>query len=100
MNEILRNPVTQLWHLSQRVTVYPELITEQCFWLQLYNIDRGLLSLYFYTLTGRLVCKAILTHKEHFSMHVIKLPASLRGGIYRLSVCCGDYHYLKTLIIR
>jgi hypothetical protein len=33
-------------------------------------------------------------------MHVIKLPASLRGGIYRLSVCCGDYHYLKTLIIR
>jgi hypothetical protein len=100
MNNVLLSPAAQLLHLSQRITVYPDLITEQSFWLQLYNIDRGIAMLYFYTLTGSLVCKAILTHKEHFSTHVIKLPASLRGGIYRLYICCGEAYYQKTLVIR
>jgi len=100
MNHAFLLPAARFLQLSQRITVYPELITQQCFWLQLYNIDRGIVMLYFYTLTGKLVCKAILTHKEHFSMHAIRLPASIRGGIYRLAVCCGEHHYLQTLVVR
>jgi hypothetical protein len=92
-------PAASFMQLSQRITVYPELITQRCFWLQLYNIDRGILTLYFYTLAGRLLFKGITAHKEHFSMHAIPLPESITSGIYKIAVSCGDYHYLKTLVI-
>ena len=93
------SPAARFMQLSQRITVYPDLITQRCFWLQLNNIDRGILSLYIYTLAGTLLCKGIVAHKEHFSTHTIPIPESITHGIYKIAITCGDYHYLKTLVI-
>lgn len=86
--------------LSQRITLYPNLVTEKRFWLQLYNIDRGIFTIYFYTLSGVLLFKGFLAHKEHFSTHTINIPEKLTTGIYKIAVCCDEFYYLKTLVVR
>lgn len=93
-------PAARFLQLSQRITLYPNLVTEKRFWLQLYNIERNVFTIYFYTLSGMLLFKSFLAHKEHFSTHTICLPARISTGIYKVAVCCGDYHYLQTIVIR
>jgi len=93
-------PATRFLQLSQRITLYPNLVTEKRFWLQLYNIERGVFTIYFYTLSGMLLFKGFLAHKEHFSTHTICLPARLSTGIYKVAVCGGDYYHLQTMVIR
>jgi hypothetical protein len=100
MNQPLLLPTARFLQHSQRITLYPDLVTERRFWLQLYSIDRCVASLYFYTLSGMLIFKAFLAHKEHFSTHTIWLPAQVSTGIYKIAVYCGEHHYLKTIIIR
>ncbi|AXY73495.1 hypothetical protein D3H65_05665 [Paraflavitalea soli] len=93
-------PAARFLQLSQRITLYPSLVTERRFWLQLYNIERGVFTIYFYTLSGVLLFKSFLAHKEHFSTHTICLPVLISTGIYKVAVCCGDSHYLQTIVIR
>ena len=99
MNEPLL-PAARFLQLSQRITLYPNLVTEKRFWLQLYNIERSVFAVYFYTLSGALLFKTFLAHKDHFSTHTIWLPAKIGTGIYKVAVYCGEHHYLKTIVIR
>lgn len=92
-------PAARFLQPTQRVTIYPNLVTERKFWLQLYSIDRGLLTIYFYTLTGTLLFKAISAYKEHWSTHTIALPAIIMAGVYKVAISCGELHYSKTLVI-
>ena len=92
-------PATRFLQVSQRITLYPDLVTERRFWLQLYSIDRCVFSVYFYTLSGMLMFKTFLAHKEHFSTHTIWLPANISTGIYRVAICCGEHYYQKMVVI-
>jgi hypothetical protein len=99
MNKTLL-PALSLLQLSQRITLYPELVTEKRFWLQLYNIERGVFTVYFYTLSGVLLFQTFLAHKEHYSTHTIWLPAKISTGIYKVAVFSSEHYYLKTVVIR
>jgi hypothetical protein len=93
-------PAAGFLQLSHRITLYPNLVTEKRFWLQLYNIERGVFTIYFYTLSGMLLFKSFLAHKEHFSTHTICLPARVSTGIYKVAVYGGDLHHWQTIVIR
>lgn len=85
---------------SQRITLYPTLVTERRFWLQLYNMDRSVMAIYFYTLSGYMLFKAFIAHRDHFSTHTISLPHYVRSGVYKVAIFCGDHHYLQSIVIR
>ncbi|WP_276482732.1 hypothetical protein [Paraflavitalea pollutisoli] len=93
-------PAARFLSATQRITLYPTLVTERRFWLQLYNIDRTVFAIYFYTLSGALLFRSVLAHKEHFSTHAIPLPQYVTGGIYKVAVCCGDHHFLHSIVVR
>lgn len=99
MNEPLLS-AARLLTLSQRITLYPNLVTEKRFWLQLYNIERGVFTVYFYTLSGALLFQTFLAHKEHHSTHTIWLPAKISTGIYKVAVFGSNHYYLRTVVIR
>ncbi len=93
-------PAARFLQVTQRITLYPSLVTEKRFWLQLYNIERGIFTVYFYTLSGMLLFKTLLAHADHYSTHTINLPARIGTGIYKVAVCCGEHHYLQSIVIR
>ena len=93
-------PAARFLQATQRITLYPTLVTEQRFWLQLYNIDRTVFALYFYTLSGVLLFRSFIAHKEHFSTHTICLPQQISGGIYKVAILCGDHHFLQSVVVR
>lgn len=93
-------PAARFLQATQRITLYPTLVTERKFWLQLYNIDRTVFALYCYTLSGALLFRSFIAHKEHFSTHVISLPRHITGGIYKVALYCGDHHYLHSIVVR
>jgi hypothetical protein len=92
-------PAARFLQPAQRVTIYPNLVTERRFWLQLYSIERAVMTIYFYTLHGTLLFKTIVAHKEHWSTHTVWLPSIVTSGVYKVAISCGELHYAKTLVI-
>lgn len=84
---------------SQRITVYPNLVSLKQFWLQLYNIDNCVFTIQLYTLTGYEVFRRFFYHANFCSNHTIKLPEKLERGIYKLVICCDEIRYTQPLVV-
>jgi hypothetical protein len=85
---------------SQRVTIYPNLVSQKQFWLQLYNIEKCVFSVHLYSLTGQQVFKHFLYHSDFHSTHTIKLPIHLDRGVYKVAVRFGENHYVQPIVIQ
>jgi hypothetical protein len=83
----------------QRITVYPNLVSQRKFWLQLYNIDKCVFTVQLYSLAGQQVFKHFLYHAELHSNHTVQLPRQLARGIYKVAIRCGDNHYVQPIVI-
>lgn len=84
---------------AQRVTIYPYLVSQKQFWLQLYNIDKCVFTVHLYSLTGQQVFKHFLYHSDFHSTHTIKLPTHVSRGVYKVAVRFGDNHYVQPIVI-
>ena len=84
---------------SQRITVYPNLVSIKQCWLQLYNIDSCVFSVQLHTLSGFEMFRRFFYHTGLYSNHTIKIPAKLERGIYKMLICCDDIRYNQLLII-
>ena len=83
----------------QRITVYPNLVTQKKFWLQLYNVEQCVFTVQLYSLAGQQVFKHFLYHADIYSNHTILLPNQLPRGIYKVAVRYGDNHYVQPIVI-
>lgn len=92
-------PQTERKKRAQRVTVYPNLVSQKKFWLQLYNIEKCVFSVHLYSLTGQQVFKHFLYHSDFHSTHAILLPTNLQRGVYKVAVRVGELHYVQPIVI-
>ena len=84
---------------TQRITIYPNLVSQKTFWLQLYNIDQCVFTVHLYSLTGQQVFKHFLFHSDFHSNHAIHLPAHIERGVYKLAIRYGENHYVQPIVI-
>jgi hypothetical protein len=92
-------PVNQPSKRSQRITVYPTLVSQKQFWLQFYNIEKCVFSIHLYSLSGQQVYKHFIFHSEMHSNHAIHLPSYIERGVYKLAIRYGDNHYVQPIVI-
>ena len=83
----------------QRVTVYPNLVSQQKFWLQLYSIEKCVFTVQLYSLAGQQVYKHFLYHADYHSTHTIQLPRHIDRGIYKVAIRVGDEHFVQPIVI-
>jgi hypothetical protein len=83
----------------QRITVYPNLVSQGKFWLQLYNIEKCVFTVQLYSLAGQQVFKHFLYHADLHSNHTVQLPRQLARGIYKVAIRYGDNHYVQPIVI-
>lgn len=84
---------------TQRITVYPTLVSQKKFWLQLYNIEQCVFTVQIYSLAGQQVFKHFLFHSDFHSTHTVLLPHHLPRGIYKVAIRCGEHHYVQPIVI-
>ena len=85
---------------AQRITVYPNLVSEKKLWLQLYNIEQCVFTIQLYSLAGQQVYKHFLLHSDFHSTHTVHLPQHLARGIYKIAIRYGDNHYVQPIVIQ
>jgi hypothetical protein len=98
MNTLLQND--RVKNRIQRITVYPNLVSQKKFWLQLYNIEQCVFTVHLYSLAGQQVFKHHIYHSELHSTHTVTLPNNLERGIYKVAIRYGDNHYLQPIVIQ
>jgi hypothetical protein len=84
---------------AQRITVYPNLVSQGKFWLQLYNIEQCVFTVQLYSLAGQQVFKHFLYHSDFHSTHTVQLPQQLARGIYKVAIRFGDNHYVQPIVV-
>ena len=84
---------------TQRVTIYPTLVSQKKFWIQLYNIEQCVFTVHLYELSGQQVYKHFIFHSNLHSNHTIYLPTHIGRGIYKLAVRYGDNHIVQPMVI-
>lgn len=85
---------------SQRITVYPNLVSQKQFWLQFYYVDKCVFSVHLYTLTGQEVFRKFFHHASFHATHAVQLPFHLMTGIYRLAIRSEHITHLQPIVIR
>lgn len=94
-------PLTeQLKKRAERITVYPNLVSQKKFWLQLYNIEQCVFTVQLYSLAGQQVFKHFLFHSDFHSTHTVHLPPQLARGIYKIAIRYGDNHFVQPMVIQ
>lgn len=83
----------------QRITLYPTLVTQHQFWIQLYNVDTGCFSVHLYTLHGQEVFTHFYTHQQINTMHAIQVHDHIGRGIYKVAVRCDEVQYVQNIVI-
>jgi hypothetical protein len=83
-----------------RITVYPTLVSQKKFWLQLYNIDECVFTVHLYSLNGQQVFKHFLNHTDFHSTHTVQLPWHIPRGIYKVAIRYGDNHYVQPIVVQ
>jgi hypothetical protein len=84
---------------AQRITVYPNLVSQKKFWLQLYNIEQCVFTVHLYSLAGQQVFKHHIYHADLHSNHTVQLPQQIPRGIYKIAIRYGDNHYVQPMVI-
>lgn len=90
----------QLKKRIERITVYPNLVSQKKFWLQLYNIEQCVFTVQLYSLAGQQVFKHFLFHSDLHSTHTVQLPQQLDRGIYKIAIRYGDNHFVQPIVIQ
>ena len=90
----------QLKKRIERITVYPNLVSQKKFWLQLYNIEQCVFTVQLYSLAGQQVFKHFLFHSDLHSTHTVLLPQQLDRGIYKIAIRYGDNHFVQPIVIQ
>jgi hypothetical protein len=85
---------------SQRITVYPNLVSQKKFWIQLYSIEKCVFTVHLYSLTGQQVFKLFLNHADMTSEHTVHLPQHIQRGIYKVAIRFGEEHHVQPMIIQ
>jgi hypothetical protein len=85
---------------SQRITVYPNLVTQKQFWLQFYYVDKCVFSVHLYTLTGIEVFRKFFHHSTYHATHAVQLPFYFGAGIYKLAIKSEHMNQLQPIVIR
>ena len=85
---------------SQRITVYPNLVTQKQFWLQFYYVDKCVFSVHLYTLTGHEVFRKFFHHAPLHATHAVLLPGNLMTGIYKLAIKSEHISHLQPIVVR
>ena len=98
MNTLLQP--NRLKNRVQRITVYPNLVSQKKFWLQLYNIETCVFTVHVYSLAGQQVFKHHIYHSDLHSTHTVELPWHLPRGIYKIAIRYGDNHYVQPIVIQ
>ena len=84
---------------SQRITIYPNLVTQKLFWIQFYYIDKCVFSVHLYTLTGEEVYRRFFHHANYHATHAIQLPLRLARGIYKLAIRSEHICEMRPIVI-
>jgi hypothetical protein len=85
---------------SQRITVYPNLVSQKQFWLQFYYVDKCVFSVHLYTLTGVEVFRKFFHHGSYNGTHAVQVPRNLVTGIYRLAIRSEHIDHMQPIVIR
>jgi hypothetical protein len=85
---------------SQRITVYPNLVSQKQFWLQLYYVDKCVFSVHLYSLTGHEVFRKFFHHASYHGTHSVQLPRNLVTGIYKLAIRSEHISHMQPIVIR
>ena len=85
---------------SQRITVYPHLVSQKQFWLQFYYVDKCVFSVHLYTLTGQEVFRKFFHHANYHGTHAVQLPRNLVTGIYKLAIRSEHISHMQPLVVR
>lgn len=92
-------PINRLQKRNQRLTIYPTLVSQKQFWLQLYNIEKCVFTVHLYSLSGEQVFKHFIFHSELHTNHTIHLPWYIERGVYKLAIRYGDNHYVQPIVV-
>jgi hypothetical protein len=85
---------------SQRITIYPNLVSQKQFWLQFYYVDKCVFSVHLYTLTGHEVFRKFFHHSSFHATHAVLLPVNLVTGIYKLAIKSEHISHLQPIVVR
>lgn len=85
---------------TQRITVYPNLVTQKLFWLQFYYVDTCVFSVHLYTLSGYEVFRKFFHHANYHATHVVQLPRHVMTGVYKLVISSERIDHLQPIVIR
>lgn len=84
---------------TQRITIYPSLVTQKQFWIQFYYVDKCVFSVQLYALNGDEVFRRFFHHGSWHGTHVVQLPWRLNRGIYRLAIRSERISWLQPIVI-
>jgi hypothetical protein len=85
---------------TQRITVYPNLVSQKIFWLQFYYVDRCVFSVHLYTLGGYEVFRKFYFHDTFHATHAVQLPRHLVRGVYKLVIRSERLHHAQPIVLR
>ena len=100
MNITRPQPTAASVQRSQRITVYPNLVSQKQFWLQFYYVDKCVFSVHIYTLTGQEVFRRFYHHSNLHGTHAVQLPLRFSRGIYKMALKSEHISYLQPIVIR
>jgi hypothetical protein len=83
---------------SQRITIYPNLVSQRQFWIQFYYVEKCVFSVHLYTLTGQEVYRHFFHHGSIHATHNVQLPRMVRG-IYKLAIRSEHIGELRPIVI-
>lgn len=91
--------IDRVTNRTQRITVYPNLVSQKKFWLQFYNIEQCVFTVQVYSLAGQQVFKHFVYHSELHSNHTVVLPDHIPRGIYKVAIRFGENHHVQLIVI-
>ncbi|RYE50032.1 MAG: T9SS type A sorting domain-containing protein, partial [Sphingobacteriales bacterium] len=89
-------------HLVDRknLNLYPNPVTHHQFALSLANLKEGSYPFRITTITGQEIYNNVLVNQGSFTTKTFKLPASIKAGIYSLTITGSDYYENRMFIVQ
>ena len=85
---------------SQRISIYPNLVSQKQFWIQFYYVDKCVFSVHLYTLNGEEVFRKFFHHSKLHDTHAVQLPVRFIRGIYKLAIRSEHITRMQPIVIQ
>lgn len=86
--------------IRKNLNFYPNPVTQHQFALSLANLKEGSYPFQITTITGQVIYKNVLVNQGSFTTQTFKLPASIKAGIYNLTITGSDYYENRMFIVQ